>query len=62
MGRDRELSSAHEKCAGFGDEFAECIAVVEQPNTWQNALEIPQHCKVPTRNLDRDLRSQRNHI
>jgi hypothetical protein len=62
MCRDHELSSVLEKCAGFGDEFAECIVVVDKPNTWQTALEIPQHCKVLTRNLDRDFGSQRNHI
>ncbi len=62
MCRDHELSSVLEKCAGFGDEFAECIVVVDQPNTWQTALEIPQHCKVLTRNLDRDFGSQRNYI
>ncbi len=62
MCRDHELSSVLEKCAGFGDEFAECIVVVDQPNTWQTALEIPQHCKVLTRHLDRDFGSQRSHI
>lgn len=62
MCRDNELSSVLEKCAGFGDEFAECIVVVDQPNTWQTALKIPQHCKVLTRNLDRDFGSQRNYI
>jgi hypothetical protein len=62
MCRDLELPSVLEKCAGFGDEFAECIVVVDQPNAWQTALEIPQHCKVLNRNLDRDFGSQRNHI
>lgn len=62
MCRDQDVSSVLEKCAGFGDEFAECIVVVDQPNTWQTALEIPQRCKVLTRYLDRDFGSQRNYI
>lgn len=62
MCRDQELSSVLEKFAGFDREFAEYFVVVDQPSTWQTALEIPQHCRILNRNLGRDFGSQRNYI
>lgn len=62
MCRDQELSTVLDKFAAVVGEFAECIVVVDQPSTWQTALEIPQHCRILTRNLGRDFGSQRNHI
>lgn len=62
MCREHELPSVLHKFEAFNGEFMECLVVVDQPSQWTASVEIPRHCKVVTRQLDRDFGSQRNFI